>query len=131
MDGFVYEYNAMNRKHRMAGIGSHNLAYRRRLPVRLRDHWRPSLPRRGDPRVRRAGSRTQIRSRRKDIFNGRALLTPHAAAYFYREKITFDNLPDPPQPLRQEKTAEPPTSRAEILLKADFEGDLSLPIPRR
>jgi hypothetical protein len=120
--GFVYEFNAMNRGHRSINtslnflfldafrFGYQLIGDRKYLAValhgfaaRLRD-WEFPLD----------GKQFSIDVRR----------SPHIAAYLYKEKLSLDNLPDPPHPVGQEARPQPKLRRPEILLRASFEDGL-------
>ena len=122
--GFVYEFNAMNRKHRqtdntglnMLVVDAFRFGYqltgdRRYLAVATRSFWE---------RVRKM---EPIQDGKQ--FSQDARTSPHTAAYFYREQINSENLPEPPQPIVQTPGSIPPQPQAEILLQAKFDGDLT------
>ncbi|MBC8236476.1 glycoside hydrolase family 127 protein [bacterium] len=126
-DGFVYEFNAMNRGHRQAGITGLNM-----LVV---DAFRFGYQITGDRRYLSVATRAfwgQVRDMKSSDgkqFSQDARTSPHTAAYFYREHITPDNLPPSPQPITQASISPPAQPRFEILLRANFEGDLTCETP--
>jgi len=71
----------------------------------------------------------EIKSSDGKQFSQDTRTSPHTAAYFHREQITPDNLPPSPQPIAQIPSAPPPQPQAEILLRANFDGDLTCDTP--
>jgi len=128
MDGFVYEFNAMNRGHRRTGIAGLNM-----LAV---DAFTFGYQMTGDRRYLAVGTRA-FWQRTKEMtpeidakqFSIDARTSPHVAAYFYREHITPDRLPPSPKPIVQKRIPSPTGPRPEVLLRAGFEGDLSCQTP--
>ena len=129
IDGFVYEFNAFNRRNRLAGITSLNLlgvdafrfgyevtGDRRYLSVATRAFW---------AQVQEMTAETDGKA-----FSMNARSSPHTAAYFHREGITPGELPPTPEPVRQTAAAPPSEPRDEILLQAVFDGDLQCVTPR-
>lgn len=128
MDGFVYEFNAMNRPHRREGMTGLNMLVvdafrfgyemtgdRRYLAVAMRSFWGQARDMSSAPDGKQFSQDTRT--------------SPHTAAYFYREHITPDNLPEPPYPIRQKPSDPVSEPSAEILLQANFDGDLSYKTP--
>ena len=129
VDGFVYEFNAFNRRNRLAGITSLNL-----LGV---DAFRFGYEMTGDRRYLSISTRAFLAQVREmtpstdgKAFSMNARSSPHTAAYFHREGITPGELPPSPQPLRQTTLVPPLEPRDEILLEAAFEGDLQGAMPK-
>ncbi|MBN1344296.1 MAG: hypothetical protein JXQ73_16535 [Phycisphaerae bacterium] len=123
MDGFVYEFNAMNRGHRMAGMTGLNL-----LAV---DAFRHGFELTGDKRYLAVATRAfwrQVKDMKPEgsgkQFSQDVRRSPYTAAYLYREKIDPAKLPASPRPIRQGASERPTGPRADVLLKASFEGDL-------
>ena len=129
LDGFVYEFNALNRRNRLAGLTHLNL-----LGV---DAFRFGYEMTGDRRYLSVATRAfgaQVREMAPETdgkaFSMNARSSPHTAAYFHRERIMPGELPPSPQPLKQMVVVPPSAPRDEILLQADFEGDLQCTTPR-
>lgn len=126
-NGFVYEFNAMNRPHRQAGITSLNM-----LGV---DAFRFGYEITGDPRYLSVAVRTfagwlrDAKPSDAKQFSQDARTSPHAAAYLYREHVSLDDLPPSPQPVRQQPAAPSSGPRPEVLLQAAFEGNLDCVTP--
>jgi len=127
-DTFVYEFNAMNRPHRLVGTADLNMEVvdafrfgyeltgdRRYLAVATRAFWQ---------RVREM--KPQVDGKTFSIDTRRA---PYTAACFVRENISPDALPPSPQPLVQTPAPVPIGLSPEVLLKAAFDGDLKCDTP--
>ena len=126
--GFVYEFNAMNRKHRHTSIAELNM-----LVV---DAFRFGYEMTGDRRYLSVAARSfwaQVQEMEPGHdgkqFSQDTRTSPHTAAYFYREHITPESLPEAPQPITQDASNPVPDALGEILLHADFDGDLSCETP--
>jgi len=122
-DTFVYEFNAMNRPHRMVGTAD--------LNMEIVDAFRFGYELTGDRRywaVAARAFRQRVREMKPEVdgksFSIDTRRSPYTAAYFAREHIAPNALPPPPQPLVQAPTAAPEGPRPEVLLRADFDGDL-------
>ncbi len=128
-DGFMYEFNAMNRPHRIAGMSGLNMLVvdafisgyqmtddRRYLSVAMRSFW----SRVKEMEIMEDGKQFSIDTR----------TSPHTAAYFYKEHITTDNMPESPQPIAQQLSEAPKAQDAEMLLHADFDDSLDCETPK-
>ena len=127
--GFVYEFNAMNRGHRHESLTSLNM-----LVV---DAFRFGYEMTGDPRYLSVATRafwSRVQEMTADVdgkqFSQDTRTAPFTAAHFYRNDITSDNLPPAPRPVKQEDDPPIVQPRAEMLLKAAFEGNLDYETPR-
>ncbi|GAF96276.1 unnamed protein product, partial [marine sediment metagenome] len=102
VDGFVYEFNAMNRGHRRSGIASLNFlavdaftfGYQltgdeRYLAVGARSFWQRVKEMKPEPEAKQ--------------FSMDARTSPHVAAYLYRRHIQPEKLPPSPKPIVQKR----------------------------
>ncbi|MBD3182464.1 hypothetical protein GF312_09245 [Candidatus Poribacteria bacterium] len=128
VNGFVYEFNAMNRPHRM----DNNIG----LNMLIVDAYRFGYEMTGDERYLAVATRAfwQRVREMQPVSDGKqfsqdARTSPHTAAYFYRKNITGEKLPAPPQPVLQKAPESIPEPKAELLLQADFEDDLVCKTP--
>jgi rhamnogalacturonyl hydrolase YesR len=128
VDGFVYEFNAMNRGHRQDGITSLNM-----LGV---DAFRFGYEITGDPRYLSVAVRTfagwlrDAKPSDAKQFSIDARTSPHTAAYLSREHLSLDDLPPAPQPVRQAPAPPAADPRPEVLLHADLDGNLDCQTPQ-
>jgi hypothetical protein len=128
MNGFVYEFNAMNRGHRRSGMTG--------LNMQAVDAFRFGYEMTGDERylsvaVRAFQGRVAEMAEEADgkQFSIETRTSPHTAAYLHRHHILPDQLPPAPKPIRQEEGPVPKTDRPEVFLKAKFEDDLVCETP--
>jgi hypothetical protein len=128
-DGFMYEFNAMNRQHRIAGMAGLNML--------IVDAFRFGYQITGDRRYLSIATRSfweRVREMETELdgkqFSIDARTSPHTAAYFYKEHITTDNLPPSPQPIFAPRLVTVlGRPKSDVLLAAKFDGDLSCETP--
>jgi len=127
-NGFVYEFNAMNRKHRhSATIGLNFLivdAFRYGYEMTGDERYLSVAVRAFSSRVSQLGVEDNGKQFSEDVRS-----SPHTAAYLQRKKIRSDSLPPSPQPLRQEGPPKRSLERPDILLHANFEQTLDCSTP--
>ncbi len=126
VDGFVYEFNAMNRKHRRTGMTG--------LNMQAVDAFRCGYEMTGDRRYLAVATRAfwgRVREMESEGIDGKQFsietrTSPHTAAYFHREHLRADALPPAPKPVRAAPSKPSNAPRPEVLLRARFDGNLEL-----
>jgi len=127
-NAFVYEFNAMNRKHRHSAIVGLNFlvadAFRYGYEMTGDERYLSVAVRAFSSRVHEMGIEDNAKQFSEDVRT-----SPHTAAYLQRKKIQPDSLPPSPQPLRQAGPPKPSLERPEVLLQANFEETLDCTTP--